>query len=286
MTREARLPGGAIEYRDTGAGPVVVLVHGAHMNASVWDQVAGDLQADHRCVVPTLPLGAHRRPMPAAADLSPAGVAALLGELLEALDLNEVTLVGNDTGGALAQLLVTQDPRRIARLVLASCDAFENFPPGLPGRVSALAARMPGGMAMAGQLMRWGVLARLPLTWGWMAKRPVPREMLDAWFTPLREQGEVRRDAARFMRAVDHRDLLSAAGPTAVLQPARLDRLGCRGPGDAARARPAARRPAARRAHRHGARHLHADSAGPATTARRPGPRVRQEHLASVSGIS
>src|SRR5690242_16139483 len=98
MTREARLPGGVVEYRDTGAGPVVVLVHGAHMNASVWDQVAADLGTDHRCVVPTLPLGGHRRPMPAAADLSPAGVADLLGELLQALDLDQVTLVGNDTG--------------------------------------------------------------------------------------------------------------------------------------------------------------------------------------------
>jgi pimeloyl-ACP methyl ester carboxylesterase len=166
MTREARVPGGVIEYQDSGAGPVIVLVHGTHMNASVWDQVAGDLRADHHCVVPTLPLGGHRRPMPAAADLSPAGVAALLGELLEALDLDEVTLVGNDTGGALAQLLVTQDPRRIARLVLA---------------------------------------------WGWMAKRPVPRKMLDAWFTPLRAERGTRRDTARFMRAVDHRDLLAAA---------------------------------------------------------------------------
>jgi pimeloyl-ACP methyl ester carboxylesterase len=123
-----------------------------------------------------------------------------------------VTLVGNDTGGALAQLLVTQDLSRIARPMLASCDAFEIFPPGLPGRVSALAGRMPGIMAMAAQLMRWGALARLPLTWGWMAKRSVPQEMLDAWFTPLGTERGVRRDAARFMRAVGHRDLLSAAG--------------------------------------------------------------------------
>jgi pimeloyl-ACP methyl ester carboxylesterase len=211
MTREARLSSGPIEYQDVGAGPVVVLVHGAHMNASVWDRVADDLRTDHRCVVPTLPLGGHRRPMSAAADLRPVAVAALLGELLGALDLDEVTLVGNDTGGALAQLLVAQSPRRIARLVLASCDAFDNFPPGLPGRVSALAGRLPGGMAVAGQLMRWGVLARLPLTWGWMAKRPIPRELLDAWFTPLRAERGVRRDAARFMRAIDDRDLLAAA---------------------------------------------------------------------------
>ncbi|MDR2985477.1 MAG: alpha/beta hydrolase [Nocardiopsaceae bacterium] len=211
MTREAQLSSGTIEYQDAGAGPVVVLIHGAHMNASVWDRLTGDLSADHRCVVPTLPLGGHRRPMSATADLSPVGVAALLGELLEALDLDEVTLVGNDTGGALAQLLVTQDPHRIARLVLASCDAFDNFPPGLPGRVSALAGRMPGGMLMAGQLMRWNVLARLPLTWGWMAKRPIAQEMLDAWFTPLRAERRIRRDAARFMRSVDRRDLLAAA---------------------------------------------------------------------------
>ncbi|MGH8776501.1 MAG: alpha/beta fold hydrolase [Jiangellaceae bacterium] len=210
MSREVQLSSGRVEYDDVGAGPVVVLIHGAHMNASVWGRVVDDLGSDYRCVVPTLPLGAHRLPMASDADLTPMGIAALLGELLDALDLNDVTLVGNDTGGALAQMLVTSAPRRIARLVLASCDAFDNFPPGLPGRVSALAGRMPGGMMMAAQAMRWGALARLPLTWGWMAKRPVPRALLDSWFEPLRTERAVRRDAGRFMRAVDRHELMAA----------------------------------------------------------------------------
>jgi pimeloyl-ACP methyl ester carboxylesterase len=181
------------------------------MDATLWREVVPGLGA-HRVVVPTLPLGAHRRPMHADADLSPAGVARLIGEFLDRLDLCDVTLVGNDTGGALAQLLLAR-PRplgaeRVGRLVLASCDAFDNFPPGLPGKVSALAAKLPGGLAMAGQSMRIPALTRLPVTWGWMSKRGIPA---DAWFAPLRADKGVRRDVGRFLRAVDRQMLVDAA---------------------------------------------------------------------------
>ncbi|MGH8775780.1 MAG: alpha/beta fold hydrolase [Jiangellaceae bacterium] len=210
MTMQVELPGGTVEYQDVGTGPVVVLVHGAFMNATVWSGVVDKLKAHHRCVVPTLPMGGHRIPMAPDADQSPTGVAALLGQFLDALDLDDVTLVGNDTGGLLAQLLAAQNPRRMGRLVLASCEAFENVPPGLPGRVSTLAGRLPGGMWSAAQAMRWSALRRLPLTWGWMAKHPLPPELFDSWFEPLRTSKGVRRDAARFMRTVDRDDLFSA----------------------------------------------------------------------------
>jgi pimeloyl-ACP methyl ester carboxylesterase len=205
------LSAGTIEYDDTGSGPVVVLVHGVHMNGSVWRDVVCDLGVDHRCVVPTLPLGAHRHPMGLGADLSPAGVARLLGEFLERLGLRGATLVGNDTGGALAQLLAAERPDLVGELVLASCDAFDNFPPGLPGRVSAMSARMPGGLALAGRSMRLHALTRLPFTWGWMAKRPIPAATIDDWFAPLRADAGVRRDLARFLRGVDRHILVDAA---------------------------------------------------------------------------
>ena len=133
--RQIDLSAGTIEYEDTGGdGPVLVLLHGLIMDASLWDDVIADLSADHRCVAPTLPLGAHRQAMRADADLSLPGIARLAAEFLDRLDLQDVTLAGNDTGGALVQLLMAERDARVTRAVLVSCDAFDNFPPGLTGK--------------------------------------------------------------------------------------------------------------------------------------------------------
>ena len=89
---EIDLSAGPIAYEDTaGPGPVVVLLHGLAMDGSVWSQVVQELRPDHRCLVPTMPLGSHRKPMRADADLSASGIAKLVAELLQALDLREVT---------------------------------------------------------------------------------------------------------------------------------------------------------------------------------------------------
>jgi len=142
--QEIDLSAGMIEYEDTGGSdPVVVLLHGLAMDGSVWRHVVRELRADHRCVIPTLPLGSHRQPMRADADLSPHGIARLQAEFLEALDLREVTLVGNDTSHF--QFTAGLYPEHIARLVLTPCEAFENFPPGLPGRTAEIGIKMPGG---------------------------------------------------------------------------------------------------------------------------------------------
>ena len=109
---------------------MLVLLHGLLMDASLWDGAIAELSADHRCVAPTLPLGAHRQAMHADADLSLPGIARLVAEFLDRLDLQDVTLVGNDTGGALVQLLMCDGAATRGRVVLASCDAFDNFPPG------------------------------------------------------------------------------------------------------------------------------------------------------------
>src|SRR5215469_9352688 len=126
------LSAGTIEYEDTGGnGPILVLLHGLLMNGSVWREVVGDLRTDYRCVVPTLPVGSHRQPMRADADLSLQGLAKLQAEFLEALDLRDVTLVGNDLGVFL--VTASSYPQRLARLVITSCEAFDNMPSGLPG---------------------------------------------------------------------------------------------------------------------------------------------------------
>jgi pimeloyl-ACP methyl ester carboxylesterase len=169
-TGQIELSAGTIEYRDTGGdSPPIVLLHGLMMDATLWDEVVADLAADYRCIAPTLPLGAHRHAMRTDADLSMRGIARLVAELVDRLDLDDVTLVGNDTGGALVQLLVCDGAARVSRITLVSCDAFDNFPPGLTGKTLVLTGKLPPtlfGLFM--QQMRLRALRRLPIAFGWL----------------------------------------------------------------------------------------------------------------------
>jgi pimeloyl-ACP methyl ester carboxylesterase len=195
---EIELSAGSILYEDTGGeGPVIVLCHGLLMTASLWDQVVEELGPGYRCIRPTLPLGAHRRPMRADADLSLPGQVRLLAELLERLELQEVTLVFNDWCGA--QLLVAEGwDGRVGRLVLASCETDDNYPPGLPGRVAAAAARLPGGLAAVLKPLRFKALRRLPMTFGLMSERPIPEELFDQWLEPALTNPAIRRDLRKY----------------------------------------------------------------------------------------
>jgi pimeloyl-ACP methyl ester carboxylesterase len=210
---ELDLTCGTIEYEDTGGdGPVIVMLHGLIMDGSLWRNVTAELRADHRCVLPTLPLGAHRRPMRADADLSMRGIAAIAGELLERLDLREATVAMSDWGGP--QLLVggAQD-ERIGRLVVCSCEAFDNVPPKGAARALPYIARVPGGLRLALAPFRFDRLRRLPVTYGPLSKRPVPRAVMDRWFGPVLEQDEIRRDLRKYVTgAAQARRDLNACG--------------------------------------------------------------------------
>jgi pimeloyl-ACP methyl ester carboxylesterase len=199
---QIELSAGTIDYEDTGGdGQTLVLLHGLLMDASLWDDVIADLSVEHRCVVPTLPLGAHRHAMHADADLSLRGIARLVAELLDRLDLRDVTVVGNDTGGALVQLLACDGAARIGRIVLASCDAFDNFPPGLTGKTLVLTGKLPPAMfGLFMQHMRLRPVRRLPIAFGWLTKRG--DAVTARWIRPVLHQREIRRDTVRVLRAV------------------------------------------------------------------------------------
>src|SRR5215472_17419876 len=178
------------------------------MDASLWDGVIAELSADHRCVVPTLPLGAHRHPVHAAADLSLPGVARLVAEFLDRLGLHDVTLVGNDTGGALVQLFMCNGGTAgVGRVVLASCDAFDNFPPGLTGKTLVLTGKLPPAVfGLFMQQMRLRAIRRLPIAFGWLTKRGDAATA--RWFKPVMTQPGIRpasmtraRGARRFALA-------------------------------------------------------------------------------------
>lgn len=208
------LSGGTIDYEDRGGDrPVIVLVGGLLMDATLWGPVVDRLGPAFRCVVPVLPLGGHRRAMHPDADLSLHGQADLLAEFIERLELNDVILAAVDWGGP--QLTAVRHPERLAGLVLLPEEAFDNIPPGLPGKFAGLAGRMPGGIFPVAQTLRVPLLRRLPMTFGWMAKRPIPNDIVASWITGIRTDRKVRRDVAKYVRTSDYSGLDQAAAALA-----------------------------------------------------------------------
>ncbi len=206
----ADLSAGPVDYVDTGGDfPTVVFVHGLVMDHTLWSGVVERLAPTTRCVVPVLPLGGHKQPMHPDADLSLHGQADLLGEFIEHLDLRDVVLVAVDWGGP--QLTAVRHPGRLAGLALLSEEAFDNIPPGLPGKFAAIAGRAPGGLFMAAQTLRVGWLSRLPITFGRMAKRPIPAEVRTSWVAGLRSDRAIRRDTRKYITTSDNDGLNEAA---------------------------------------------------------------------------
>lgn len=197
-------------YSDTGGdGPVVVLLHGVLMNGSLWDEVVAGLCNRYRCIVPELPFGAHRAPMPDDADLTLTSLATGIAEFLVELDLRDVTLVSNDWGGA--QLVIHPGgSTRVANLVLVSCEAFDNYPPGLPGRLLCLLASLPAGTFVTVQLLRSRWIRNLPLTFGALTQKPIPEDAFRAWIHPALHSRAVRRDLASYLRNVPKKKQLLA----------------------------------------------------------------------------
>jgi pimeloyl-ACP methyl ester carboxylesterase len=148
--------------------------------------------------------------MNANAELSPTGLAALIAELLEKLELDQITLVGNDTGGALCQLVCAHHPERIGRLVLINCDAFENFPPPSIKPVVRMLARVPGAVAMLDWAARLPAVRRMSQSMMPLTVTPVPDSVLRSWVAPLHDR-RIRRDLVRVLRGIEPRYTLDAA---------------------------------------------------------------------------
>lgn len=206
--REAELSRGVIRYRDVGEGPPIVLVHGLLVNGRIWDRLMPLLSRRARCIVPELPLGSHSIPLAVGPDVTPTAVAGLIAELLERLELDDVTLVGNDTGGALSQLVAADHPERLGALVLTNCDAFDHFPPPqLKAFVNGLA--LPGIAAGGGVLSHFGwargLISKLKLT-----VRPIDDELVRSWMAPLGDR-RIRADLKQFLRAIPGTDMVAAA---------------------------------------------------------------------------
>jgi pimeloyl-ACP methyl ester carboxylesterase len=197
---EITLPQGRIRYRDAGAGAPIVLVHGLLTDGELWRDVAPRLAQDFRVIAPDWPLGSQELPLNDSADLSPPGIAKLIADFIAALELEDVTLVGNDSGGALSQLVAVEHPQRLGRLVLTPCDAYDNFPPPAFRPLQAI-SRIPGALSAIGQAMRLPAARRTPLAYGWVSKR-ADDALTGSWLEPSRKDPRVRRQMGEFLRGM------------------------------------------------------------------------------------
>jgi pimeloyl-ACP methyl ester carboxylesterase len=202
-SRAIEVSGGTIEYFERGDGPTLVLSHGWLANANLWRKVVDMLHGEFRCLALDLPLGSHRTPMDADADLSPGGVGALIAAAVERLDLGDATLVGNDSGGAYSQIALAEQGERIgdrvSGMVLTSCETpYDEWPPppfdGLPAAAQ--------NTELLGQLLgalEDPAIRATPPAYGLLLKHPVEEEVSDSYALPaIRDKG-VLHDISKAM---------------------------------------------------------------------------------------
>jgi pimeloyl-ACP methyl ester carboxylesterase len=184
---------GTIEYREEGNpnGRAVVLLHGLLMNDAQWNLTLPLLPSGFRYLLPVLPMGGHRVPMHEDADLTMPGMVNIVADFLDALDLDDVTLVVTDWGGAMFLTDIGRD-KRVARLVICPSEAFDNFPPGFPGKVAWLASRNTLTVSLA--------MRRQWLMFGQMAKKPVPQDIVDDWMAAGLADRRIRQDLVKYCR--------------------------------------------------------------------------------------
>lgn len=205
--KEIDLPAGRIRYREAGSGKPIVFVHGYLVDGRLWDGVVDRLSDRYRCLAPDWPIGAQQIAMKPDADLSPYGIASIVDSFLEALGLEDVTIVGNDSGGAMSQVLVTRHPQRIGRLVLTNCDTHTNFPPG-PFKALVPLAKMPGGMAAIALPFRSGAVARAAFK---PFAKDIPADLVASWMRPGLNDPGVKHDLKKVTIGMNKRYTIEAA---------------------------------------------------------------------------
>ncbi len=189
---------GPIEYRDVGEGPAIIFLHLVLAEGSHWDEMPPLLFDRYRCIIPTLPMGAHRVPAHPDADLSPDGLARAVSELIGHLGIDEVTLVGNDSGGAISQVVAADHPEGLARVVLTNCDMYDDFPPKVFGYFKLL-PYVPGALAITGRVLKIRALWGLPFVFGRLANE-IDAAKIDRWADALIASKEVQRDARKVIK--------------------------------------------------------------------------------------
>jgi pimeloyl-ACP methyl ester carboxylesterase len=211
-------PSGRIAYAEQGDGPVALFVHGVLVNSYLWRHQLAALSDTRRCLAVEL-LGHGRTEAAPDQDLSSAAQAVMLAELLEALAIESVDLVGNDGGGAVAQLFAVAHPDRVRSLVLTNCDAHDNWPPqAFQGFVDLCAAGgLPDTLAA---MAKDKAIYRSAGALGPCYEDPdaVSDATIDAYLQPYLTNPERLRELTRFVAAFDNTQTTAIEGQLRALE--------------------------------------------------------------------
>jgi pimeloyl-ACP methyl ester carboxylesterase len=218
--RKARVktPSGSIAYREHGRGPVALFVHGVLLNGHLWRHQLGALSDIRRCIAPDL-LAHGDTEIAATQDVSVTANAEMLAQFLDALRIEQVDLVGNDSGGGIAQIFAARHPRRVRSLTLTDCDTHDNWPPEAfkPFLAMAAAGGLRGTLtSMVGDKNMY----RSPHALGPAYEHPesVADETIDIYLEPHLRTAQRTRDLERFLAAFDSAHTVAVEGRLKQLQ--------------------------------------------------------------------
>ncbi|MBH5317521.1 alpha/beta hydrolase [Paenibacillus sp. GSMTC-2017] len=197
--KEAITGNGVVNYLDQGRGQTIVFLHGALSNGNTWRKVVPLLSKHFRCIVPDLPLGGHSTPLSPTTDLTPPGIATLINQFLEALDLNNIILVGNDTGGAYSQMFTMTYPQKVSKLVLCNTDALEIFPPK-PFALLQTAVYIPGFTTLMAQFFRYKPLLKTSLVLGLLSHTLSKEDLYELYIRNFIHNKGVRNDFSKVVK--------------------------------------------------------------------------------------
>lgn len=210
MDKQAVLQNGTIHYREVGDGYPLMLLHGALSNANTWRKVIPELSRHFRCIVPTLPLGGHAHPIHATTPITGQNMVDLIRQFADCLTLSRFALLGNDTGGAYAQMFTAAHPERVSHLILNNCDAFEIFPPKLFGTLP-MSMKIPGFPALMGLAMRVPALAKSKLILGALSNTLDATTIQSQYLKSFMSDAAIRQDFKMLVLGWDNQDTLAAA---------------------------------------------------------------------------
>lgn len=208
-TRSIQTASGRIGFTEAGQGPVALFVHGVLLNSHLWRHQLSELSDIRRCIAVDLLAHGDTEIAPAQ-DVSVTANARMLVQFLDALDIDTVDLVGNDSGGGIAQIFAAENPARVRTLTLTDCDAHDNWPPEAFKPFLEMAAA--GGLrgTLEAMLANKNVY-RSPEALGPAYEYPekVADETIETYLRPLLRSEQRTRDFQRFLAAFDCRHTLA-----------------------------------------------------------------------------
>jgi pimeloyl-ACP methyl ester carboxylesterase len=198
--RSIETPSGRIAYVERGTGPAALFVHGVFLNANLWDGIIGRVADVRRCLAPDILCHGHSEERPDA-DVSFAGQAAMLVQFLDALDVDRVDVVANDSGGAIAQIFAARHPQRVRSLALTNCDVHDGWPP--PAFMPTVQGILAGALRPMLESMSDPATARAALGVGFEHPERLTDEALRGFLAPLGRSDARLQSVERFFRDMD-----------------------------------------------------------------------------------